>query len=67
MKKKGHYDIYEAKYLLRPMKREEMENEKRQIEAIQDLQIKNVGFLSIHGFEEVPKDVDCIAGEDLYF
>ncbi|MCD8206027.1 MAG: ATP-binding protein [Clostridia bacterium] len=59
------YDIYEVKYFEKPFSERRVLFETEQVEAIRDIKIQNVGFVSINGFEE-----DCdgilITGEDLY-
>ncbi|MBP5216613.1 MAG: hypothetical protein J6038_02120, partial [Bacilli bacterium] len=66
LENKDGYCIYEAKYLKKKMKVEEILQEVSQIKRIPELAISQIGFCSIHGFEKTSIDYDLIAGEQLY-
>ncbi len=63
------YDIYEVKYQIKPMTEKDISSKVEDVKAIQGLNIQNIGFISINGFED-----DCaelfkgplIDGEELY-
>ena len=63
---KDKFIIYEAKYLKKPMNKQQIYEEIKQIEQIDELAISKIGFISINGFEEVLPKYDLISGEDLY-
>ena len=46
------YEIYEAKYYAQPMTLDEIHREVRQVEAIRELKVKQLGFIAINGFAE---------------
>lgn len=59
------YEIYEAKYLRKPLSAELMREEEGKIRQIKGLGIVKTGFLSASGFEG-KKQEWMISGEDLY-
>ncbi|MCF0105815.1 MAG: AAA family ATPase [Holdemanella sp.] len=63
--KKG-YTIYEVKYLNKPMDLTMIHHELDQIQSISELEIKDIGFISIHGFEEYEQGYIYITGKDIY-
>lgn len=65
-KRKDGYCIYEVKYLKEKMKKEDILIEASQIRKIQGLEVSQIGFCAINGFEETSLDFDLIPGERLY-
>lgn len=66
IKTKTAFDIYEAKYLASPMTDKQIETEIMQVQAIPELKIGTIGFISINGFESVHPGIPCLDGNDLY-
>lgn len=66
LKYKDGYDIYEAKYLSKPLSNKEIEQEVEQIKNIKGLNVRNIGFISINGFETTNAKYEYINGNDLY-
>ena len=66
LKRKDSFDIYEVKYLTKPLSLALMREEIKKIRDIEDLKIRKIGFISFSGFEEKMKDVDQISGDDIY-
>lgn len=66
LKRKDSFDIYEVKYLAKPLSLALMTEEIKKIRDIEDLKIRKIGFISFSGFEEKMKDVDQISGDDIY-
>ena len=60
------YSIIEAKYFINPMVMDEIHREIGQVREISELDIKQIGFISINGFVE--KEDGCLyyTGTDLY-
>ena len=60
------YSIIEAKYFIKPMETDEIHREIGQIREINELNVKQVGFVAVNGF--VQKEDGCLyySGEDLY-
>lgn len=63
---KDGYDIYEVKYLSKPLSTKEMEKEIEQINNIKGLNVRNIGFVSAKGFEATNNKYIYINGNDLY-
>ena len=63
----GTYAIFEAKYHVKPMKRDEMEKEIAQIQSIKGLKITEIGFACNAGFEEKIPGVSYLEISDLFF
>lgn len=62
------YDFYECKYYKKPMKLEECNKERKEIEIISEMKVNKVGFICTGGFDfEDTTDYVLIRGEDLYF
>ena len=66
LQRKDNYDIYETKYYSEQLALKEMREEEKQIKAIKGIAVGKVGFISVHGFEEISPEYDCICGEELY-
>lgn len=66
LQRNGYYDIYEAKYLTAPLPVKDMEQEAKQVRAIEGISVGTIGFISISGFESTSDKYDCIIGETLY-
>jgi len=60
------YTIIEAKYLKGVMSKALMHHEAGQIREIKGLTVKDIGFISINGFEEREEGYLYFDGEDLY-
>lgn len=60
------YSILEAKYFIKPMEMDEIHREIGQVHEISELDVKQIGFISINGFAE--KEDGCLyyTGADLY-
>ena len=60
------YSIMEAKYFIRPMEMDEIHREIGQVRGISELDVKQIGFISVNGFAE--KEDGCLyyTGADLY-
>ncbi|MDO5435616.1 MAG: ATP-binding protein [Clostridia bacterium] len=60
------YSIIEAKYFIKPMEMDEIHREIGQIREINELDVKQIGFVSVNGF--AAKEDGCLyyTGEDLY-
>ncbi len=65
LQRKDAVDIYEVKYLAKPLAIKQIEQEVEQINKIKGLNIGNIGFVSINGFEE-NNPYHCIDGAELY-
>ena len=66
LQRKTGFDFYEVKYYKSPLKLSEMKKEEQQIRDIQGLNISEIGFISINGFESSAPDYNCISGSELY-
>lgn len=66
LKKKDGYEIYEAKYYLKPLKATEMLEEEKQIKQIKGLNISKIGFITVSGVENGIDRFSYINGEELY-
>ena len=60
------YDIIEVKYYREKLGLGEMRKEAAQVTSIPDLSVRNIGFISANGFEEVGSFKPCLSAEDLY-
>ena len=60
------YEIYEAKYYAQPMTLDEIHREVRQVEAIRELKVKQLGFIAINGFAEEESPYTYLNGKDIY-
>lgn len=60
------YAIYEVKYLQGTASESLIKSEAQSILSIKELDVKQIGFISINGFETKNKDYHYITGEDLY-
>ena len=60
------YSIMEAKYFIKPMEMDEIHREIGQVHEINELDVKQIGFISVNGFAE--KEDGCLyyTGADLY-
>lgn len=61
-----YYDLVEVKYHQKPLTQKEINNEIKQIKAIKEIKIKNIGFVSINGFDKSETYPYQIDGNDLY-
>lgn len=65
---KEGYDIIEVKYYSEPISQTLINKESKQIQAIQEIDIKGYGFASINGFKNISKDYKyLIDGDVIYF
>ena len=62
----GEYQIYEAKYYRKPMALSEIHKEIGQIRDIKSLNVPQLGFISVNGFEKQEDGFCYYTGEDLY-
>jgi uncharacterized protein len=61
------YDFYECKYYDRPMRKDECEQERRQLMDIKGIEASGVGFICTGGFEPMEDSgMDLIDGNALY-
>ncbi len=60
------YDVYEAKYLKKPMDLTMQHHEAGQIREIPGFAVRAVGFISASGFTETEKEYKYIDGDTLY-
>lgn len=60
------FDIYEVKYLRHPLNGAAMMHEIKQIQAIQEIKVHKVGFISAIGFDYPLEGYDLIDGEMMY-
>lgn len=60
------YELYEVKYLTSLLTEKVMREEELQVKAIQGMDIVQMGFVSISGFETMPSEFECIDGQALY-
>ena len=60
------YEIYEAKYYAQPMTLDEIYREVRQVEAIKELTVKQIGFIAINGFVEREEHYFYLDGNDIF-
>lgn len=75
-KKNGEFDvaldygdsccIIEAKYFSKPMESDEIHHEISQMEEIQEINVRQYGFVSVHGFENRENGYLYFDGDDLY-
>ena len=61
------YEIYEAKYYAKPMTLDEIHREVQQVETIEKIHVKQLGFIAINGFVEKEEPYRYLDGNDLYF
>lgn len=66
LKKNKHIDIYEVKYLKSKIDEKTIFKEKEQISRIKEIDVDNVGFISINGFEDTLKNDLYFDGDDIY-
>ncbi len=66
IKKLDSYDIYEVKYLNKPMSKDDCLTEESKIKAIKNLNLNKIGFFSLNGFNFKSNDWILIDGKDLY-
>jgi len=62
----NQYHIYEAKYYRKPMALSEIHKEIGQIRDIESLDITQLGFIAVNGFEKQEDGFNYYTGEDLY-
>lgn len=67
IERKESFDIIEVKYLKNKLRKQDAEKELEQIKRIKELNVKNIGFISINGFEEDVKLDYLYDGNDIYF
>ena len=60
------YSIIEAKYLIKPMEMDEIHREIGQVREIDELDVKQIGFVSINGFVEQERGYLYYIGDDLF-
>ena len=60
------YSLYEAKYVKHALTMDEIHREQGQVREIQNLRVKELGFISASGFVEREPGVRYITGDDLY-
>ena len=60
------YSIMEAKYFIKPMEMDEIHREIGQVREITELDVKQIGFISINGFAEKEDGYLYYTGVDLY-
>ena len=60
------YAIYEAKYYAQPMTLDEIHREAQQVANINELAVKQLGFIAINGFVEQEKSYIYLDGNDLF-
>ena len=63
----GTYSLFEVKYYTKLMKKNEMEEEIRQIKSIKGLPITEIGFVCNTGFEEKLPNITYLDLNDLFF
>ena len=66
LQRKRGYDFYEVKYLSSPLTEKAMRAEEAQIRELKGVQVLQIGFISVNGFEKQPSEFECIDGEALY-
>ena len=66
LQKKQQYDIYEVKYYHAPMSIEDVEKEAEKIRTLKGLQVDQIGFISVNGFEKSEAEYVFIDGAALY-
>ena len=60
------YAIYEAKYYAQPMTLDEIHREAQQVANINELAVKQLGFIAINGFVEQEKPYTYLDGNDIF-
>ncbi len=60
------YDVFEVKFLKKPMTKELADEEAGKIRSISSFKARRLGFVSIEGFDFASNDYVLITGEDLY-
>lgn len=60
------YSIIEAKYFVNPMEMDDIHREIGQVREIKELDVKQLGFISINGFTEKEDTCFYYTGEELY-
>ena len=60
------YDIIEVKYYREKLGLGEMRKEAAQVTSIPDLSVRNIGFISANGFEDIGCFKPCLSAIDLY-
>ena len=66
LQRKSGFDFYEVKYYQSPMKLSEMKQEERQIRDVHGINVSEIGFISINGFETVDSNYQCLTGANIY-
>ena len=66
LQRRDGYELYEVKYLTSLLTEKVMREEELQVKAIQGMDIVQMGFVSISGFETMPSEFECIDGQALY-
>lgn len=60
------FDVYEVKYLKNPMTIDEIHREIGQIRKMEGISVRQIGFISVNGFEEKEEPYLYLDGEELY-
>ena len=66
LQRKSGFDFYEVKYYQSPMKLSEMKQEERQIRDVHGINVSEIGFISINGFETVDSNYQRLTGANIY-
>ncbi|MCR4594185.1 MAG: AAA family ATPase [Clostridiales bacterium] len=66
LQRKDSYDVYEVKYLKKPLSLNDMKKEEGQIIVIPDFSVADIGFISVSGYEEYPNEYKCLTAADIY-
>lgn len=66
LQRRDAYDFYEVKYEKTPMSESEIKKEVLQIQDIEHLPVREIGFISATGFKSKQKEYVYITGDDLY-
>ena len=66
LKQSDGYAIYEVKYYKDVVKKETFAKELEQISNIQEINVTNIGFVSVYGFEENDEKYDYVDGKSIY-
>ncbi len=62
----SQYRIFEAKYYKKPMALSEIHKEISQIRNIESMNVVQLGFIAVNGFEKQEDGISYYSGEDLY-
>lgn len=66
-KSDGRYDLIEAKYYINSLSEDEMNKEIDQVKKIKDIEVDDVGFISLSGYKKKLSNYKyLITGDDLY-